>query len=151
MERDNLYHDYNLIFQMKCSIQRKIRLLSELFADAPEPWRVTGITKEALEIFKKHNFKRVSKMGINRSHKVDRYKTYKTMLENKFIDVNEWWNLYLTNDQTILATSNENLSSKFSKIIEINPSDGLFKNSGFGWKHGKKEEAFLREMYSNVN
>ena len=42
-----LHHDYLLLTQMHIPIKRKIRLLTELFGETDNPWRVIGITESA--------------------------------------------------------------------------------------------------------
>ena len=121
-------------------------MLSEMIAEYEHIWQVVGITENALSIFARHGYRKVSKMGINRSHKVDRHKTYTIMLTGPLMTCDEWWQFFIDNDKTILATSSENLSGNMSKIYDIDPSLGLFKSSGFAWKHSKKEREFLESL-----
>ena len=145
---EDLHNAYLLIAEMKIPIPRKVRLLSELFAESPNPWRVVGITEKALDVFKEHNFKKISKMGINRSHIINRNDTYTYMFNNIFKDPNKWWNYYFDKDKTILSTSSENTASKFSTITTFDNNNFLFKSRGFAWTHGKQEEQFLKELYA---
>jgi len=145
MTKEDFYHDYLLIRKMRAPTSKRYRMLGELFACYPDAWRVVGITEDALKIFAAHNFKRVSRMGINRSHLVDRVKTYTTMLEGPLMECNEWWQFYLDNDKTILATSSENMSNGFSKVYDVDPALGLFKSHGFAWRHKDPEIEFLKE------
>ncbi len=133
---------------MKVPMNRKIRLLSELFVEAPNPWQVTGITLEALKVFKNYGFKKETGMKINRSHIVDRNTTYSHMLIEKFQNIDEWWDFFLKNDKTILTTASENLTKKFSEIIEIK-DETLFAFRGFSWRHTKHEKAFLEKLYNS--
>lgn len=55
--------------------------------------------------------------------------------------------VFIDNDITILATSTENMSGKFSTVFPIDSNLGLFKSKGFAWRHSKKEQSFLREMF----
>jgi hypothetical protein len=147
MNKEDFYHDFLLIRKMRVPMNKRYRMLGELFAAHEDAWQVVGITENALKIFATHNFKRVSRMGINRSHLVDRVKTYTTMLEGPLMDIDEWWNFYRDNDKTILATSSENMSNGFSKIYDVNTELGLFKTHGFAWKHQEPEIKFLKEAY----
>ena len=142
ISKDDLYHDFLLISQMKVSEKTKIKFLTELFSETGNPWRVVGITKNALEVFKKNNFHRVSRMGINRSHIKDRKDTYSEMLNSKVKNSAEWWNYYYENDKTIFATSSENMSSRLDldNVIPLKNSEGLFKSQGYAWAHRKKNE-----------
>ena len=67
------YHNYYLqLCEWDIPIKKKVRILGELMASAyDDHWRVIGITKEALNVFKVHNYKKVSRMGINRGHIYD--------------------------------------------------------------------------------
>ncbi|MFT6928225.1 MAG: hypothetical protein ACJAZP_003875 [Psychromonas sp.] len=145
----DLHHDYLLISKMKMPIKRKTRLLTELFAQYDDVWRVVGITEKALKVFIENDFNKIKRMGINRSHRVDRIKTYMHMFENVEHNVNSWWEYFLENDDTILSTSSENMSSQFSRIIHFNNDNFLFKNYGFTWAYRKKEKAFLKELARN--
>ena len=147
--KDILYDAYLKIFDMLIPINKRVRLLSEAMGSYEDAWRVVGITEKALETFKENGYKRVSRMGVNRSHLVDRHSTYKYMLENKMLDKDEWWQFYLDRDKTVFATSGENMSNDFSNIIYFE-SQGLFRTSGFAWKHSKKESSFLQELYEEM-
>lgn len=147
MIKEALYHDFLLIRQMKATTSKKVRMFSELLAEHPDHWQVIGITEEALKVFANHDFKRVSRMGLNRSHLVDRHKTYTTMIEGPLMDLEEWYRFYRENDLTIIATSSENISGNFSKVYHVDPSLNLFKSSGFSWRHKKDEIEFLKETY----
>lgn len=150
MQPQDFYHDFLLIRKMRAPTSKRYRMLGELFAVNPNAWRVIGITENALQVFKEHNFKRVSRMGINRSHLVDRIQTYTTMLEGPLMECDEWWNFYVETDKTILATSTENMGkSEWSKVYDIDPGLGLFKSQGFAWSHKDPEISFLKEMVDN--
>ena len=145
--KNDLYHDFLLITQMKVSEKIKIKFLTELFSETDNPWRVVGITKKALEVFKKYDFNRESKMGINRSHLNDRKATYTEMLNSKFENSTEWWNYYYKNDKTVFATSSENMSSSLNDIIFFKNSEDLFKSSGYAWTNRKKNEVpYLQKL-----
>lgn len=146
MTTDQIYHDFLMIKKMNAPINTKIAFLTYLFANQPNPWRVTGITHEALVVFSEHDFRKVSRMGINRAHIEARNSTYRALLEIEFKDMNAWWDYYYTRDMTILSTSSENMSSQFSEIYLIDEMLGLFKTSGYAWKHGKNEIHFLRSL-----
>ena len=102
-------------------------------------------------MFAEHNFKRVSRMGINRSHLVDRVKTYTTMLEGPLMECEEWWKFYVDTDKTILSTSTENMSKgELSKVYDVDPKLELFKSHGFAWRHKEPEIQFLKETLDNL-
>ncbi|MHA8092729.1 hypothetical protein V7S78_09435 [Aquirufa regiilacus] len=149
--KEVLYHDYLLIKQMNVPLEIKIKLLSTLFTVNPNCWRVIGITPKALEIFAEYNFKKISGMGINRSHIIQRHDNYKIMLEGKISNTTDFWENYFNNDATILSTSSENMSASKSFIDEalLIPNDErqLFRSLGYAWKHKKEEEDFLKNLY----
>jgi hypothetical protein len=148
--KNDIYKNYLLVLQMATSTARKIRILTEIFADNPDCWRVVGITKSALKRFKDFKFKRASRMGINRSHIVDRNKTYRRLIEHPIYDIDAFWQFYEENDKTVLSTSSENMSGlDIEAVIPVNVVD-LFKNSGFAWRHSKAEVSFLKGLYDTT-
>ena len=146
MNKEDLYNDFLLIKDMRAPTAKRARMLGELLSCHEDHWQVVGITKVALEVFESHDFKRVSHMGINRSHIIPRHQTYTTMIEGPNLSCDDWYDFYRANDQTILATSSENMSNGFSKIYPIDTSKGLFKSHGFSWKHKEPEISFLRSV-----
>ena len=152
--KEILFHDYQIIKQMKTPEGNKIKLLSTLFSINPNSWRVVGITPAALEVFKKYKYKKVARMGINRSHINQRHQFYKELLnpEKSEIPNKEYfWKKYYNNDMTVLSTSSENMkndSSLRDKAIHVpNDERELFRTSGYAWKHKEAEEFFLKETY----
>lgn len=135
----------------------RVKLLSTLFSANPNNWRVVGITQEALKVFEKYQFERVSRMGINRSHLVQRAKQYKEMLfdfdlfDEKYGSKELFWKHYLEGDKTILATSKENMSDELSTVYDINPELGLFRTKGYAWKHGEEEIKYLKLLWKEKN
>ena len=77
-----MYHDFVKISEMKAPHGLKCRILGEVFSQNPYSWRIVGITTQALECFRQTNFVRASRMGVNRSHLVDRNGTYTKLLTN---------------------------------------------------------------------
>lgn len=151
MTPNDFYHDFLLIREMRAPTSKRYRMLGELFAVNPNAWRVIGITEAAVKVFANHNFKRVSRMGINRSHLVDRIKTYTTMLEGPLMECDEWWNFYVDTDKTILSTSTENMSKgELSRVYSVDSQLGLFQSQGFAWRHKDPEIKFLKETLDNL-
>lgn len=142
-----IFEDACKIRGMNASNRIKIRMLSELFSAYENIWEVVGVSKDALEVFQKHDFKKVSKMGINRAHEFDRHETYDYLLNNKFQSEGEWWKYFKDRNHTVLRTSNENMNGGNSEIFQIPRGIGLFKSRGFAWKHNKEEIECLRSLY----
>lgn len=149
-----LFHDYLLIKQMKCPLHNKAKLLSTLFSINRNSWRVVGITPAALEVFKQHDFKKVSGMGINRSHIVQRHSFYNELINQEITDHQTFWDLYHQNDCTILATSTENMSKSekiFHNYYDIpNDERNLFQTAGYAWKHKVEEIEFLKSLVKRI-
>ena len=142
MTIEEAFDYYQQICTWNVSQARKRKLISNILEDCYENhWRVIAITKEALNIFKVHGYKKVSHMGINRGHIFDRKDTLDAMINIPFQDAEEWWEFFYNRDQTILQTATENMSGKLSETYEVPP--GLFHTSGFAWKHGTEEIEFL--------
>lgn len=145
MDRNQVFFYYRQLCDWKLPIKKKVKMLMSLLECAyDDHWRVIGISKEALNVFKVHNFKKVSRMGINRGHIYDRNETLTYMLEHPFNDADEWWDFFYSRDRTILMTSTENMSNKVGDYFEV--PEGLFHTQGFAWKHGKEEVDFLTEL-----
>jgi hypothetical protein len=145
-----LFHDYQIIKTMLTPQSNKIKLLSTLFSINPNNWCVIGITPAALAVFELHQFEKKSGMGINRSHLTQRHSFYDFLLSNEIQSASEFWELYIQNDKTILATSSENMSKDatfISEYLEV-PRDqrNLFQTAGFAWKHKEEEINFLKEL-----
>jgi hypothetical protein len=156
MEKDykeKMYSAFKAISKMEIDESKKIGMLTYLFSIEPNCWRVTGISIDALNVFQKNDFQRKSKMGINRSHIIRRFDSYKEILnkesKGEFNNHEEWWHYYFENDKTILQTSSENMKKNgHSRVIEIiNPGWSLFKSKGYAWNHGNAEVELLRELY----
>lgn len=142
MTIEEAFDYYKQICTWNVSQARKRKLIANILEDCYENhWRVIAITKEALNIFKVHGYKKVSRMGINRGHVFDRKDTLDAMINIPFQDAEEWWEFFYNRDQTILQTSTENMSGKLSETYEVPP--GLFHTSGYAWKHGTEEIKFL--------
>jgi len=148
MTNEDFYHDFQLIKLLKAPTETKVILLTHLFGAQENPWRVIGVTIEALKIFKEHGFKKVAKMGINRSHLVNRNDNYREMLERDFSSADEWWDFYYENDKTVFATTTENLTNNHSLELLIDQDLDLFRSQGFSWKHGKTERFYLEQLYN---
>ena len=134
-------------------------MLTRCLENWDNPYRFNIITKDALKLYAEHDFKRVSRMGINRSHKVGRVHIHKKLMEEPgLLDQpgNEWWDYYYENDECILATSTENRKVDKGELpkenlIKMEFEKGMFNSSGKNnYSHNKKEEEYLRKLYEKV-
>ena len=143
-------HAYYLqVFDWEIPIRNKVRMFGDLISHAnPVCWRIVGVTKDAVGVFAEYDFKKASRMGVNRGHLVDRNETCTHLYTNRFEDPWEWWNYYYQRDKTILMTSSENISGNHSKTFDI--PDDLFLSSGFAWRHRKEEQKFLRGLHQQI-
>ena len=147
MTKDELFHDFNLVKEMIVPIERKVRILTELMAEYEYSWRVVGITREALIRFSENKFRKVTGMGINRAHLINRKDFYPEMLGKEFKNCDDWWDYYLDKDRTILATSTENSAHSFSDVFYFDKPE-LFKIKSYSWRHTKKDEGrFLENLF----
>jgi len=152
--QENMYSSFQAICNMDIDTKKKIGMMTILFSIEPNNWRVMGISENALKRFNEHKFKRVSGMGINRSHLKRRFDSYNDLMEKEAKgdfknDFSKWWEHYFKNDITYLTTSSENMSSKHSNIIKIKNYDfQLFKSKGYAWKHGEVEIHLLKKMFN---
>ena len=145
--KEIIYKDYLLIKQMSSPMNRKCRMMTDLLGQWDDFWKVIGITKEALNVFAKNDFKCPSRIGINRSHVHQDRNVTNTFLLTNDLTYDEFWEYIIKNDVTALATSSENLSNKWSEVLSIDRNLNLFTSSGYKWKHNKKEQDFLKKLY----
>ena len=140
-------HAYYLqMFDWEVSTRNKMLMFGNLIAHAnPVVWRIVGVTRDAVEVFAEHDYRKQSRMGVNRGHLIDRNDTYTQLFTHRFDDPWEWWDFYYSRDRTVLMTSTENVSGNHSEIFDI--PDGLFLSSGFAWRHRKEERDFLRGLH----
>lgn len=142
-----IHHDYLKVCEMRAPLWLKSEIMTRALTLMPDVWRVVGITEDALNLFAKHDFKRVSGMGINRSHLVRRHDTYTKLLSERVEDFDTWYKIYWDSDKTVLATKSENATDNHSRIIPIDYKRGLFQTQGYAWRHRKVEQEFLRNLH----
>jgi hypothetical protein len=121
-------------------------MLTWAITENPDHWPVVGVTHRALERFSEHEFQCVSRIGIHRSHLSDRKVWQSEMLAER-LSFDDWLELYLRSDQTVLATSNENMTGTIPDYVPIPLSLGLFRSTGYKWRHTSKEREYLRALH----
>lgn len=150
MKIKKIYEDYLVIKNLNACEKTKIKLIETLCNQREHNWKVVGITKKALQVFKKNNYQRKSRMGINRAHhKRDRKDFYTYLLEQNLC-FERWHNYLIEHDVTVLSTSSENSKNSFSKIYPIDPNGNFFKSTGIGWTHSNREKELLNVLCSAV-
>jgi len=147
----NIFEDFQLLKNFKVDIKVKKKMLKELLEAGPNPWRVVGITPEALSLFKKNKFKKVKNIKIQRAHLKDRDIWYGKLFEEEWKDSNSWYEFIHKNDQTVLALSSENKNIKGINYIEFDKTTtNLFRSKRITWTHKAEEIKFLEELNKNV-
>tara|TARA_B110000008_G_scaffold273760_1_gene308539 strand:+ start:690 stop:1229 length:540 start_codon:yes stop_codon:yes gene_type:complete len=151
--KENLYHDFLKIREMKASFQTKHRMLWEMLSMSGKNkdfWLVVGITELAFNKMVENDTgdakKNIKKHRIQRAHIKKRIDTSREMLEGPSMDLETWWKFYKDNDKCVLATASEN-HRKDPEIIKYKVPRGLFECSGFSFKVGKEEIEFLERLY----
>lgn len=142
---------YLAIFELPFNIQRKTTLLTALMGGADWSWRVTGITAEALEVLASNDFK-YAKGKICRAHLIDRIDTAGAVFQIPSpLTEDQFFAKIWENDETVIATKSENKTrGTLPKIILIDYKLGLFVcNPLVGFRYGKRETGFLRELHAN--
>ncbi len=146
--KNDLYECVTAFRKLPMSLLSKTHCLGVKLGEYEDNWQVVGVSKNALERFKAHDFRMVSRMGVHRAHKIDRKESYECMIE-KDMDVDTLWNYYLSTNETILATATENMGGKGidSTVYKVSPNLGLFKGKRVSWTHSKAEIEFLRNLF----
>lgn len=145
---ERIYEAYLKIFDMRLKVGIRREMLTWALTENPDHWPIVGITHAALDRFAQHEFKCAPKMGIHRSHLVDRKEWQSRMLHQR-MPFDEWLSLYLQSDQTVLATSSENMKGTKTTYLPIPTNLGMFKSTVYKWRHTSKERELLRAMHEN--
>lgn len=160
--RNALYGLYVALFNAKRTCPDDFRdgrvttILTAIMGVENYGWRVTGITREALDLLATKEFRK-DKLPrlLCRGHKVDRIKTTRELFARKNpVKLEEFYKVFLRSDQTVIMLNEQNDHTKpFPKFIKIdNPNADLFPNGSLiGWKHRKKERDFLRKLHGGGN
>lgn len=141
-----IYDAYLRILDMSLRDGIRREMLTWAFTENPDHWPVVGVTRSALERFSQHDFHCVSRIGIHRSHLSDR-KTWQSAMLAERLSFDDWMQLYLQSDQTVLATSSENMKGVRLDYIPIPSNLGLFRSTGYKWRHSSKEREYLRALH----
>lgn len=142
-----IYDAYLRIFDMELRDGIRREMLTWALTENPGHWPVVGVTHGALERFALHDFQCVNRIGIHRSHLADRRTWQSAMLQER-LSFEDWLDLYLRSDQTVLATSSENMKGAKPAYIPIAVDLGLFRSTGYKWRHTAQEREFLRALHA---
>ena len=144
---EEFYNLYSQIFDSKFVIEKKKIVLKALFSGEYSLMRITSISKQCYEEYKKNNFKKVTKLK-NANKKFIRYQfvtfneTLKEILDRKF-EIKDFWKIIDQNEKTHLITKGERDKEEYS-YINIPIEGGYFLNKTVGFEYGKKEELYLK-------
>ena len=140
------YNLYLQIFDSNFPMEKKKVLLKALFSGEYCLMRITSISKQCYEEYKKNNFKKVTKFK-RANKKFVRYQfvalneTLKKVLERKF-EIKEFWKIIDENEKTHLITKGERDKEEYA-YINIPIEGGYFLNKTVGFEYGKKEKLYL--------
>ena len=141
------YNLYSQIFDSNFSIEKKKVILKALFSGEYNLMRITSISKNCYEEYKKNNFKKVTKFKRT-NKKFVRYQfvslneTLKEILDRK-LEIKDFWKTIDENEKTHLITKGERDKEEYL-YINIPIEGGYFLNKTVGFEYGKKEELYLK-------
>jgi len=144
---DEFYNLYAQIFDSNFSIEKKKVVLKALFSGEYCLMRITSISKQCYEEYKKNNFKKVTKFKkpnkrFVRHQFVTFNDTLKEVLDKKF-EMKDFWKIIDENEKTHLITRGEREREEYS-YINIPIEGGYFLNKTTGFEYGKKEQLYLK-------
>ena len=144
---EEFYNLYSQIFDSNFSIEKKKVILKSLFAGEYCLMRITSISKQCFEEYKKNNFKKITK--FKRANKkfvrhqfVSFNETLKEILNRK-LEIKDLWKIIDENEKTHLITKGEKDKEEYS-YINIPIEGGYFLNKTVGFEYGKKEQLYLK-------
>lgn len=117
-------------------------------------WNVIAISKNAYLACEELNFKKRPK-NLRRGHIEQRIDTFRLLFDRVKVpsrtepySFDEFWEIFLPNDRTILMTSEENGKGKtIPHHYKFNNDEfNLFTNDGIGFVFKENEKKFLREF-----
>ena len=144
---EEFYNLYLQIFDSNFSMEKKKVLLKALFSGEYCLMRITSISKQCYEEYKKNNFKKVTKFK-RANKKFVRYQfvtfneTLKKVLDRKF-EIKEFWKIIDENEKTHLITKGERDKEEYT-YTNIPIEGGYFLNKTSGFEYGKKEQLYLK-------
>jgi hypothetical protein len=118
------------------------------------PWRVVGISEEALQHFRACNFDPSGKKGIERGHIIDRYKLAEALLSrNPILTNSALCDAIAYYDVTVLMTKHENKqisNTQLSYVPFVNPNGSLYTSTFISYKYRKScERQHLQQIHDD--
>jgi hypothetical protein len=124
-------------------------IVGAVFAGRAHPWRVIGITAEALEAYRKsafsHEAARIHR--LRRAHLHQRIETTRELLNTEEpLSVAHVAETLWNRDMTVICARGENRKAIIDYIRMDNPDYSLFASRSIGWSFGEAEQNALREL-----
>ena len=135
---EEFYNLYSQIFDTNFSIEKKKVILKALFSGEYSLMRITSISKQCYEEYKKNNFKKITK-SKRANKKFVRYQfvsfneTLKEILDRKF-EIKDFWRIIDENEKTHLITKEEREKEEYS-YINIPVEGGCLLNKTVGFDY----------------
>jgi len=144
---DDFYNIYLKIFDFNFPVEKKKVILKSLFTGEYCLMRITSISKQCYEEYKKNNFKKVTKFKrVNKRFVRHQFTPFIETLDQivaRKIPIKEFWNIIDQNEKTHLITRGEKEKDEYF-YINIPIEGGYFLNKTSGFEYGKKEELYLK-------
>jgi hypothetical protein len=154
-QKESIWRQYVALFNAKqadpeyWSLKHCNRVLTNLMACRDFSWQVIGITEKALKQYKSQDFKRANKDGITRGHIKPRALTANLVMnKTKHLSLQEFFDVWLMNDKTVLCAKGEN-KTLLPEYIRFDNTENLFncKDMIVGHRHKEQEIEFLKKLY----
>ena len=144
---DEFYNLYSQIFDSSFSIEKKKIVLKALFSGEYSLMRITSISKQCYEEYKKNNFKKVTKFKrVNKRFVRYQFISFSETLDEiikRKVPMKEFWNVIDENEKTHLITRAEKDKEEYF-YMNVPIEGGYFLNKTSGFEYGKKEELYLK-------
>ena len=147
-----IYDIYVKIYEGEIELEKKKIILKSLFAGESWSWKVTAISKQCYESFKKNKFEKTRKLkrsrksvsNIIRHPNVSFNNTANELFKTR-LNESEWWEKIFRHEKTHLITKEE-LKNDYYLYTNIPEDGGYFLNGTSGYLFGEKEKLFLKHL-----
>ncbi|MDC3063405.1 hypothetical protein OA253_02190 [Alphaproteobacteria bacterium] len=147
-----LYEIYLKLYESELEIEKKKLILKSLLAGEAWSWKITAISKQCLENFKKNKFEKSRKLKTSRKkvlnivrHPHANFNETATNILNTRLSEKDWWEIIIKNEESHLITKDE-LKEEYYLFINIPVNGGYFLNTTSGYIFGEKEKLFLKHL-----
>jgi hypothetical protein len=149
--KKSVYKLYESLYETDLVYGKKKDILRSLFIGENWTWRIIKISKNVVIECKNNNFvKPARRFERHHADEFEFSKTASAMLKDEIMSFDEWANYVENHENTYLLTKEEHKNweknSKNLVLYDLDLERNLFRNSSRGWKHGKSEKMFLRDL-----